>query len=58
MEACYFKTAMLGKEGLKTELGISETIKVLIPVGKDKVKGVGVPLLTCDTPPQKFVAFK
>lgn len=47
---------MLRKGGLKTELGISENIKVLIPVGKDKVKGVGVPSLMCDTPSQRFVA--
>lgn len=37
---------MFRKEGLKTESGISENIKVLLPVGKDKVKGVGFPLLS------------
>lgn len=47
---------MLRKEDLKIESEISENIRVLILVGKDKVKGVGVLLLMCDTPLKKCVA--
>ena len=49
------RTEMLGKEGLRTETGTSENIKLFISVGKDKVRTVGVLLLMCDTLLQKFV---
>lgn len=52
------RTEMLRKEDLRTETGTSESITLLMSVGKDKVKKVGVLLLMCDTLPQKFVTLK
>lgn len=45
---------MLWKEGLRTESGISENIKVLTSIEKNKANGIGILLLMSDTLPQKF----